>query len=126
MTMKAYEFSATVTPDGKLAIPDTYAQDMPIGDAVRVIVLVDETEAAKAETLDNFLSLEKVIAEIRNTPSNPANIQPASGLLAEHLANSPGEPDPNFDVAAWNSAWDKIEAEMEAAEVAHEQAETDI
>lgn len=108
--MKAYEFSTTVTSDGKLTIPDAYAQNIPAGDAVRVIVLVDETETAKIETPDNFLSLEKVIAEIRNTPFNPANIKPGNGLLAEHLANSPGDPDPSFDVVAWNIAWDKIES----------------
>ncbi|HXV43446.1 MAG TPA: hypothetical protein VEC96_10305 [Anaerolineae bacterium] len=124
MVTKAYEFSTEVTPDGKLLIPDAYAKDIPIGDAVRVIVLVNEPETQEAQ--EKFLSLERIIAEIKNTPSNPTNILPASGLLAEHLANSPGEPDPSFDVAAWNNAWDKVENEMEATETANEQAEADI
>jgi hypothetical protein len=63
MTMKAYEFSTKVTPDGKLPIPDAYAKNIP----------------------------------------------------TEHLMNPSGEPDPSFDVAAWNKAWDKVEAEMEDA-----------
>jgi hypothetical protein len=124
MATKAYEFSTKVTLDGKLIIPKNYTKYIPTGDAVRVIVLVDEL--GPQESQEELLSLEKVIAEIKSMPTDPANIQPGSGLLAEHLANTPGESDPSFDVDAWNKAWDKIEAEMEAIELAHDQAELDI
>ena len=123
--MRAYEFFAKVTPDGKVAIPKSYTQDIPIDSHVRVIILVSEIEtrdpdeqAVQASPL--FLSLNEVIAKIKSIPSNPANIQPASGLLAEHLADSPDEPDPSFDVVAWNKEWDKVEAEMEAIELGGE------
>jgi len=116
--MKAYEFSTKITPDGKLVIPDVYAKNISIGDTVRVIVLVGESKSPvpeAQEAQDKLFSLEKVIADIKIIPPNSANIQPASGLLAEHLAKSPGEPDPSFDVVGWNKAWDKVEAEMEDA-----------
>ncbi|MEW5985811.1 MAG: hypothetical protein AB1791_04175 [Chloroflexota bacterium] len=47
----------------------------------------------------------------------------ASGLLYDHLANSPAEPNSLFDVAAWNREWDSLEEAMEAAERDEEMAE---
>ena len=44
------------------------------------------------------LELEDIVKEIKTSAQNPANIQPASGLLADHLATSPEIPDPSFDV----------------------------
>ncbi len=144
--MKAYEFSTSVTSDGRLAIPDAYTKDIPIGDSVRVIVLVDEQAAYGAEgtppshltiradettgfiegELDELPSLAEVMAEIKSSPQNPANIQPASGLLAEHLMNSPEVPDPLFDVTKWNREWDEVEAKMKAMEIADQKSEVDV
>ena len=70
--------------------------------------------------------MREIISEIKNTPQNPANIHPASGLLAKHLANSPGEPDPSFDVVAWNREWDEVEAKMKAMDIADEYIESGI
>lgn len=66
--------------------------------------------------------LAQVGAEIQS-PQNPAHIQPASGLLAEHLANAPHEFDPSFDESLWNQEWDRVEEEMKAVEIADELAE---
>jgi hypothetical protein len=127
--MKAYEFSTSVTSDGKLVIPDTYVKGMPLGSSVRVIVLVNEKGLPidnEQEELEELLSLEEVIMEIKSSPQNPANIQPASGLLAEHLTNSPELPDPSFDVVKWNREWDKIEAKMKRMEIAEQKSEADF
>ncbi len=73
--------------------------------------------------LEDYPTLEEVVAKIKRTPKNPANIQPARESLAEGLANSPYERDPHFDVTSWNEQWDEVEAEMKAQELAHEQSE---
>jgi hypothetical protein len=119
--MKSYEFSTNITPDGRLVIPATLAKEMPVGESVKVIVLVNEHENGG----ENFL-LENIIAEIKKTPQNPANITPASGLLAEHLLNSPEEADPSFDLEVWEREWDNVEATMKAIEFADQNSEFDI
>jgi hypothetical protein len=40
--MKAYEFPAKITPEGKLELPDVQLEDLPRNSVVRVIVLVEE------------------------------------------------------------------------------------
>jgi hypothetical protein len=75
---------------------------------------------------DKLLTVEEIIKEIKSTPQNPANVQPASGLLAEHLADSCEIPDPSFDVVTWNREWDKIEAKMEMMEIAEQRSEADF
>ncbi len=127
--MKVYEFSTSVTSDSQLIIPKTYTKDIPIGNSVRVILLVSEENLSienEQDEFDDAPSLEEVIWEIKNTPQNPANIQPASGLLAEHLANSPEMADPLFDVVEWNREWDKIEAKMKMMEIAEQKSEADF
>jgi hypothetical protein len=127
--MRAYEFSSRVTSDGKLVIPDAYTNNIPVGDTVRVIILVNEAQLLADDERDEFeelFSLEEVVDEIKRTPQNPANVHPTSGLLAEHLANSPETPDPSFDVANWNREWDKVEAEMKAMELAEQESEADL
>ena len=42
--MKAYEFPATVTPEGDIEIPTTLSELLPPNQQVRVIVLVPEPE----------------------------------------------------------------------------------
>jgi len=127
--MKAYEFSTIVTADGKLLIPDPYAQDLQAGNSVRVIVLVQEAIApatADGPQTEPTLSLDEVVEEIKGSVQNPANIQAGSGMLAQHLADSPECPDPSFDVATWNQQWDQIEAQMKRMEQAEQAAEADL
>jgi hypothetical protein len=40
--VKAYEFSAQPTPEGKLQLPETIAQNLSTNQTVRVILLIDE------------------------------------------------------------------------------------
>jgi hypothetical protein len=42
--MKAVEFQAQLNPDGTLAIPESLLSTVPVGQTVRVIVLVPENE----------------------------------------------------------------------------------
>jgi hypothetical protein len=67
--------------------------------------------------------LEDLVEKIKNMPVNPTNIRPGDmKLLAERLANPITEPDPLFDAAGWNQQWDRLEAELEAAELADSEA----
>jgi hypothetical protein len=109
--MKAFKFTTTVTLDRKLIIPEPYIRDIPAGDIVQVIILIgEETSSASSEEIKipEAPTLEDIINEIKNSPQNPANVQAASGLLAEHLMNSPEIPEPSFDVAKWNREWDAV------------------
>jgi len=126
--MKTYEFLATVTHDGRLIIPAAYASEIPAGGSVRVIILVGEEDGSPdgRDELNGSASLEEVVNEIKSSGQNPANIQPASGLLAEHLTNCPEIPDPSFDITTWNREWDEIEAEMKVMEIAEQKSETDF
>lgn len=56
--MRAYEFTATITPDGKVDIPVSVSELLPPGRPVRLIVLVsDEDEQAwQRLTADQFLA----------------------------------------------------------------------
>ena len=113
--MKAYEFSTTITSDGKLVIPESYTKDIPAGDSVRVIILVNDKITpivSEEEEIAEPLTVAEIVEELKQSPQNLANIHTASGLLAEHLANSPETPDPSFDVVEWNQQWDEIEANM--------------
>lgn len=116
--MQAYEFSTKVGPGGKLVIPESYTKDLPVGDSVRVIILVNEFPVSLADESKNLSLLEQIVTEIRATPQNPANVQSASDLLTKHLANAPHEFDPSFNVAAWNEEWDRLEEEMKTLEMA--------
>ncbi len=44
----------------------------------------------------------------------------------EYLANTPDDRDPDFDVTKWNEEWDRLEAEMEASSLAHEETERNL
>ena len=65
--------------------------------------------------------LEALVARIKATPPNLANIHPATKSLAELLLNSPE--DPTFDLGTWNREWAKIEAEIKAINRADDLAE---
>ncbi len=124
--MQAYEFSTKIGPGGKLMIPATHTDALPVGESVRVIVLVTGPDASVPNETQPPDLLAQIVAEIQFTPQNPAQIQPASGLLAEHLANAPHEFDPSFDESLWNQEWDRVEEEMNAIEIADELAEMRI
>jgi cell pole-organizing protein PopZ len=64
---------------------------------------------------DTLPTLDEVVARIRALPPNPANFRPASGSLAEFLAE---RKDSEFDLAAWEAEWAQVEAEMEAIDLA--------
>jgi len=60
--MRAYEFPVKVTPEGRIDLPATFAELLPRGQTIRVIVLVNEpadvyepTEWARL-TADQFLA----------------------------------------------------------------------
>jgi hypothetical protein len=58
--MKAYEFPATVTADGKLEVPAAMMETLPRGKTVRLIVLVGET--AEEEKDWQLLTTEQFFA----------------------------------------------------------------
>ena len=124
--MKAYKFTTTVTPDKRLIIPEPYIKDIPAGDTVQVIILIGEETSSEENKIPKASTLEEVINEIKSLPQNPASVQAASGLLAEHLMNSPEIPDPSFDVAQWNREWDEVEAEMKKLEFAEQITEANL
>jgi hypothetical protein len=124
--MVAYEFSTAVTDEHTLVIPNDYAKTLPIGEAVRVILLVNENGYQNGHheaPTNESLSLEALVAQIKQMPLNPANVTPGGGHLGEKLAHPVTESDPNFDLAEWTREWDRVEAEMEAQSLAHEEAE---
>ncbi len=47
--MKAYEFQALVTPDGKLELPDVRLENLPNNPVVRVIILIEEPTDVKID-----------------------------------------------------------------------------
>ena len=120
--MFTYEFSTTIAEDGTIVMPADYAAQLPKGEPVRIIVFVNEHKMPKNAPSDmgeTMRSLEELVAQIKSTPSNPANIRPGNmGRLAECLANPLSEADPDFDEVAWNQQWAQIEAEMDALEQA--------
>lgn len=116
--MKAYQFLTHKTTNNMLIIPDAYAQKIPVENSLQVIVLVNEWDLAFQNHSNDVPSLKNVITEIKESPQNSALIQPASGLLAEHLSNCSDKPDLTFDVKKWNQEWDDLEAKMKADEQA--------
>ena len=83
--------------------------------------MVDEADETTVRPLP---ALQNLIAEIKNAPSAPANIQPESGLLAEHLAILPESStesfNEGFNTEAWNRTWDDLERKMDAEALADE------
>jgi hypothetical protein len=75
-----------------------------------------------------FPTPEEVVAKIRATPPNPANLFEAKKSmkpLAEYLAASIASenPDEKFDLEEWQREWNAVEAEMKAIEKANALAE---
>ena len=124
--MIAYEFSTQLTNAETVTIPHEYARKLQKGAPVRVILLVEESVPTEEETDEappDLSSFEQIVAEIQRMGPNPNNITPAGGQLAEKLAHPLTEPDPEFDLEAWTREWDRVEAEMKAQSLAHEEAE---
>jgi hypothetical protein len=60
--MKAYEFPANVTTEGKIELPDVIWQQLANNQQVKVIILVNEpTEEAQEEAAWNRLAAEQLL-----------------------------------------------------------------
>lgn len=87
-------------------------------------IFIRAEKADRNYRTDKFV--KNVIEEIKNSPQNPKNITPASGLLAAHIADSPEIYDPLSDVAEWNREWDEVEMKMKTEEIAEQKAEREL
>lgn len=124
--MVAYEFSAAVTAERTLVIPADFAKILPVGESVRVILLVEKNGYQNGHQIEEILRfplLEDLVAEIKQMSPDPLNITSGHGQLGEKLAHPVTKADPQFDLGAWTKEWDAVEAEMEAQSLAHEEAE---
>jgi hypothetical protein len=68
--MKAYEFPAKVTPDGKLELPDMRLEDLPNNSVVRVIVLIEEpsdVEIDEDEQKEDEEDIESAVESFRRS-----------------------------------------------------------
>lgn len=109
--------SVTVT------LPDELAQQLKSRAAVGNVT-VDELVTDLLTRLleaDDYPTPEEVVARIKATPPNSANIHPATESLAEALQNAPHDPD--FDLETWTQQWAAVEAEMKAITRANDLAE---
>ncbi|MBD2502023.1 hypothetical protein [Anabaena azotica] len=60
--MKAYEFPANITTEGKIELPDVILQQLPNNQQVKVIILVNEpTEAEQEEAAWQRLAAEQLL-----------------------------------------------------------------
>ena len=71
--MKAYEFPAKITPEGKLELPDVQLEDLPRNSVVRVIVLVEEqTDEEDEDELDSVAdSLRRALHQAKMGQTKP-------------------------------------------------------
>ena len=71
--MKAYEFPAKITPEGKLELPDVQLEDLPRNSVVRVIVLIEEqTDEEDEDELDSVAdSLRRALHEAKMGQTKP-------------------------------------------------------
>lgn len=115
--MQTYEFSTKITPDGTLVLPADLAKNISRQKQVRVVLMVEQEHNGAEESL---LSLEQLIHEIKSISPQNKNIQPASGLLFEHLAQPATEPSSDFDAESWNAAWDELERSQDRHNISQE------
>lgn len=60
--MKAYEFPAQITTEGKIELPDTVLQQLPHNQQVKVIILVNESsEDEKDDKAWHRLATEQLL-----------------------------------------------------------------
>lgn len=71
--MKAYEFPAKITPEGKLELPDVQLEDLPRNSVVRVIVLVEEqTDEEDEDELNSVAnSLRRALHQAKMGQTKP-------------------------------------------------------
>lgn len=138
--MNTYEFTAKIS-NGVLEVPQEFVHAMPLERDIRVILVVDEHIHRENANRENGIrvndirvngistdvaqgqTLEELVQEIKSLPKNSENYIPGRGRLAEALARSGTDPDPEFDEERWNQQWAAHEAEMKARSLAHEQEE---
>jgi len=111
--------SVTVTLNDTLAEQlHTRAQTQRISlEELVVTILSDALEPVNGD----YLTPEEVVAKIKATPLNPANICLATGSLSEALQHSPDFPE--FNLEAWQKEWVRVEREMKAITRANDIAE---
>jgi hypothetical protein len=71
--MKAYEYPAKITPEGKLELPNMELEDLPPNSVVRVIILVEEqTDEEDEDELDSIAdSLRRAVHEAKMGQTKP-------------------------------------------------------
>ncbi len=57
--MKAYEFLAQPTPEGKLQLPETISKTLSTNQTIRVILLIDEATELEEKTAWSQLTAEQ-------------------------------------------------------------------
>lgn len=57
--MKAYEFLAQPTPEGKLQLPETISKTLSTNQTIRVILLIDEATDIEEKTAWSQLTAEQ-------------------------------------------------------------------
>lgn len=57
--MKAYEFLAQPTPEGKLQLPETISKTLSTNQTIRVILLIDEATDLEEKTAWSQLTAEQ-------------------------------------------------------------------
>ena len=111
----------TITlPDGLAAKLQAKAQIQQLQPEELILDILSSAVELEFEQ-DVYPTPDEVIARIKATRPNQANIRPASGSLLKALQNSPH--DPEFDLEAWNKEWAAIETEMKAITRANDIAE---
>lgn len=60
--MKAYEFLAQPTPEGKLQLPETISNTLSMNQTVRVILLIDEATDLEEKTAWSQLTAEQFLS----------------------------------------------------------------
>lgn len=65
--MKAYEFPAQISPEGKLEVPESLLKRLQSEQVVRVIVLVSEREDIEEQAAWNRLTSEQFLAGYSET-----------------------------------------------------------
>ncbi len=106
-------------------LTDTLAEKLQVRAGMQQISLeklaVNILNKALEPADEDYPTPEEVVARIKATPPNPANIRPGTGSLAEALQNAPDFPE--FDLEAWEKEWAVVEREMKAVTRANDIAE---
>lgn len=114
--------SLTITLPDELAVKlQAQAETHRLLPETLALTILAEALDRPEDELDFYPTPEEVVAKIKATPPNPANIHPATASLADLLLNAPEDPD--FDLETWNREWAKVEAEMKAITQANDIAE---